>query len=476
MKRFKMWQEFKILILTSVGRKRQKITVNQEKKNRRHSCPPENRDSVSKKSTNVSETSSNYSEINGELQPDQKINGNMTLNRKPSPEDDILVDLNHSGAKHRIAVRPNNRRVPSRLANNMPSGEDSEKTGLTRSASLSSLDFIQIQEECSALLKTKSHSFKALPALFFIDENIKQSSLGPNVIMVRTLPTMRMSLRSNGSNDIINNTKFISNDNDCSPSEEQQEKFRLSIANWCLANEGLRKSIQSLKPPPLSLCVSSESLTSICSGLQALDSELADVTEINEDEAEESKMDDHETSSSSADSASSTIAAEDDAEEIDDVEHISDAESSFNSLVPDEIIIPSPSSDDVQKIEQVINDIINAEDDVGVEINGNEDDGLMNVNVKERRHCLMQMLNDHVIRSAIDLDQNATMSRMAAKNAAVVKMAVENLNNLKNKFEAKNGSNSPETESIIAMETNSKVKLMVSKFDNSKSSVTALND
>ena len=35
----------------------------------------------------MSETSSNYSEINGELQPDQKINGNMTLNRKPSPED-----------------------------------------------------------------------------------------------------------------------------------------------------------------------------------------------------------------------------------------------------------------------------------------------------------------------------------------------------------------------------------------------------
>ena len=50
-------------------------------------------------------------------------------------------------------------------------------------------------------------------------------------------------------------------------SEEQQEKFRLSIANWCLANEGLRKSIQSLQqPPPMSLCLSSESLASICSG------------------------------------------------------------------------------------------------------------------------------------------------------------------------------------------------------------------
>ena len=63
-------------------------------------------------------------------------------------------------------------------------------------------------------------------------------------------------------------------------SEEQQEKFRLSIANWCLANEGLRKSIQSLQqPPPMSLCLSSESLASICSGLQALDSGVADISE-----------------------------------------------------------------------------------------------------------------------------------------------------------------------------------------------------
>ena len=76
--------------------------------------------------------------------------------------------------------------------------------------------------------------------------------LGPNVIMVRTLPHMKLTV-----------------------TEEQQEKFRLSIANWCLANEGLRKSIQSLQPPaslnnPLSSIISSESLTSICSGLQAI--------------------------------------------------------------------------------------------------------------------------------------------------------------------------------------------------------------
>ena len=77
--------------------------------------------------------------------------------------------------------------------------------------------------------------------------------MGPNVIMVRTLPHMKLTV-----------------------TEEQQEKFRLSIANWCLANEGLRKSIQSLQPPPslnnptLSL-MDSESLASICSGLQAID-------------------------------------------------------------------------------------------------------------------------------------------------------------------------------------------------------------
>jgi hypothetical protein len=62
---------------------------------------------------------------------------------------------------------------------------------------MSSLDFIQIQEECTALLKTKSHSFKALPALFLLDNDVKYesgSNIGPNVIMVRTLPAMKMSL------------------------------------------------------------------------------------------------------------------------------------------------------------------------------------------------------------------------------------------------------------------------------------------
>ena len=60
---------------------------------------------------------------------------------------------------------------------------------------MSSLDFIQIQEECTALLKTKSHSFKALPALFLLDNDVKyESNFGPNVIMVRTLPPMKMSL------------------------------------------------------------------------------------------------------------------------------------------------------------------------------------------------------------------------------------------------------------------------------------------
>ena len=96
-------------------------------------------------------------------------------------------------------------------------------------------------------------------------------------------------------------------------SEEQQEKFRLSIANWCLANEGLRKSIQSLQqPPPMSLCLSSESLASICSGLQALDSGVADISEDIDPEADDEKnievemMDDQETSSDSAASTSST--------------------------------------------------------------------------------------------------------------------------------------------------------------------------
>ena len=107
------------------------------------------------------------------------------------------------------------------------------------------------------------------------------------------------------------------------------------------------------------------------------------------------------------------------------------------------------------------------------------DDGLMNVNVKERRQCLMQMINTQVIKK---VGQKATLSRMAAKNAAVVKMAVKNLNNFQKISESSsttdqenntgngNGNNyernNLETASIIAIEASSKVKLLMAKFDN----------
>ena len=102
------------------------------------------------------------------------------------------------------------------------------------------------------------------------------------------------------------------------------------------------------------------------------------------------------------------------------------------------------------------------------------DDGLMNVNVKERRQCLMQMINTQVIKK---VGQKATLSRMAAKNAAVVRMAVKNLNNFQRISESSsndqetnagngNEQNNLETASIIAIEASSKVKLLMAKFDN----------
>ena len=106
----------------------------------------------------------------------------------------MLADLNHAAAKHRIAIRPNNRRTPSRLGqpqgrtpspDQILSSTPPQKT-LTRSASLSSIDFVQIQEECKAVLKTKAHSVRALPTVFLVDS--EEADLAPNVIMVRTLP------------------------------------------------------------------------------------------------------------------------------------------------------------------------------------------------------------------------------------------------------------------------------------------------
>ena len=102
------------------------------------------------------------------------------------------------------------------------------------------------------------------------------------------------------------------------------------------------------------------------------------------------------------------------------------------------------------------------------------DDGLMNVNVKERRQCLMQMINTQVIKK---VGQKATLSRMAAKNAAVVRMAVKNLNNFQRISESSsndqetntgngNEQNNLETASIIEIEASNKVKLLMAKFDN----------
>merc|ERR1711971_619594 len=419
------------------------------------------------------------------------------MTENASPEGDTLTDLNHAAVRHRIAIRPNNQRPktrgPSRLASNgapcssdgtpspldSPTTEEKSKKSLTRSASMSSLDFIQIQEECTALLKTKSHSFKALPALFLLDNDVKYesgSNIGPNVIMVRTLPAMKMSLPES----IVTPTNpdgsgypvIASNSGSPGVSEEQQEKFRLSIANWCLANEGLRKSIQSLQqPPPMSLCLSSESLASICSGLQALDSGVADISEeidnnttdyqiIKMDESLVEMMDDQETDSSAASSSSTHEEDEIEATEVNDNKDHSQKnndESDDDKQVEVQVL---------EVDEEVIKQILEEAEDC--------DDGLMNVNVKERRQCLMQMINTQVIKK---VGQKATLSRMAAKNAAVVKMAVKNLNNFQRISESSsndqetntgngNEQNNLETASIIEIEASNKVKLLMAKFDN----------
>lgn len=99
------------------------------------------------------------------------------------------------------------------------------------------------------------------------------------------------------------------------------------------------------------------------------------------------------------------------------------------------------------------------------------DDGLLNVNVKERRQYLMQVLKTKQVFQT--LEQNATLSRIAAKNAAVVKMAVKNLqNNIDLDTDLTiidtnaGGGGTGETDSLLAIEASSRVKLMVSKFDN----------
>ena len=73
---------------------------------------------------------------------------------------------------------------------------------------------------------------------------------------------------------------------------------------------------------------------------------------------------------------------------------------------------------------------------------------------------------------------------VAAKNAAIVKMAVQNLDNLStennnnlaaeinNVIHATSANDNLETASLIAIEAANKVKMMVSKFDNSSNAET----
>jgi len=471
-RRQKMWQEFKVLILASVGLKRHK-KGSKEIKSRRHSCPPEQR----VRTLAEGEEEKLYESLNpmNEMQSDSD---------EMAPEDDTLTDLNHAAAKHKIAIKPNNRRTPSRLTGtstsennaNIPGSPEEElSSALSRSASLSSLDFMQ---DCHALLKTKSHSFKALPTILLLDDldsnNIDQQSsrMGPNVIMVRTLPHMKLTV-----------------------TEEQQEKFRLSIANWCLANEGLRKSIQSLQPPPslnnnptLSL-MSSESLASICSGLQAIDK--FDGGGNNCSHMEKMKQEESKTESQEIQKESfkrSELVIEDKAnEEKSNTNSFDNCCESLSSSIQDSNASTSTCTSFGHNSDTKDDDDL--EEDLTLE---DTDDGLMNVNVKERRQYLLEMLNNApVIKPRFTngtLDPKATMSRIAAKNAAIVKMAVQNLDNLStennnnnnlaaeinNVIHATSATNNDnlETASLIAIEAANKVKMMVSKFDNSSNAET----
>merc|ERR1712224_133268 len=228
-----------------------------------------------------------------------------------------------------------------------------------------------------------------------------ESNFGPNVIMVRTLPPMKMSLPESvvtPANPLTTDA-VVSAPKSPTSSEEQQEKFRLSIANWCLANEGLRKSIQSLQqPPPMSLCLSSESLASICSGLQALDSGVADISEDLDDNVVEENpvemMDDQETDSA----ASSSSTHEEDEIEVPEVSEVNEENEEEQCQRDIEKIDNDKNEDDNNDDKQQVEvQVLEVDEEVIKQILEEEgDDGLMNVNVKERRQCLIQMINTQV--------------------------------------------------------------------------------
>ena len=127
---------------------------------------------------------------------------------------------------------------------------------------------------------------------------------------------------------------------------------------------------------------------------------------------------------------------------------------------------------DIKSVLESLESIHEMVDDNEDDDDDDNDDGLLNVNVKERRQYLMQVLKTKQVFQT--LEQNATLSRIAAKNAAVVKMAVQNLqNNIDLKVTSIPDADlapiidtNAGPESLLAIEASSRVKLMVSKFDN----------
>lgn len=313
-----------------------------------------------------------------------------------------ILQLNHDAAKHKMAVKPSKRRTPSRLGvlskpchETAIEDEESKKTAscLVRSTSLSSLaSFEEIQKTNLLLSKSVSKILLLMPSSPSTSMTGQVDDANANIIMLtRTLPT-----RWSG--------------------EDSHDKFKLSIANWYLANEGLRKSIQSLQPGPmimrsatsLSCC---ESLASICSGLQQLDNDndmaKADIVEADSDDDEEEK-----------------------------------------------------DKDDTESSEDDLATKIDTENDDNVEEETSED-CLMNVNVKERRKSFLQMLEKQKTQDQLSSPGLESKNKLAS----LVIMGSPKIVHDGDKMTSHHPGLSNVAKVEKSSETVNKVKLMVSRFN-----------
>lgn len=165
--------------------------------------------------------------------------------------------LNHSAAKHKIAIRPKDRRRPAKAWSKAPSSPS------VCSVSLS----MQLTSTNSWIGSELNYSSSNSPE--FLPRNA-------NVTFGCSLPSSWETHSAVFPSCFSSSSDSGNRTGESSRANNGHERFLSSIEHWTLANEGLKRAISNLNftihPNPTPQIFTSNSLESICSGLMNFES------------------------------------------------------------------------------------------------------------------------------------------------------------------------------------------------------------